>query len=87
VAAEHRADLLARESAIIELAEVERRATIERKRIDLDELLIHLVEVGGSDLHLTAGSRPAVRRNGQMMIIESEPMLTSEKLRDVSTRC
>jgi len=81
--AELRAEELTRLVAAAELAEVERRAEIERKRIDLDELLIHLLEVGGSDLHLTAGSRPAVRRNGRMMLIENQPLLTSEKLRDV----
>jgi twitching motility protein PilT len=81
--AEHRLETLARMAAAAELQEVERRAEIERKRIDLDELLIHLLEVGGSDLHLTAGARPAVRHNGKMMVIEDQPVLTHEKLRDV----
>jgi twitching motility protein PilT len=81
--AELRMESLAKTTAAADLAEVERRAEIERKRIDLDELLIHLLEVGGSDLHLTVGSRPAVRRNGHMMVIEDQPVLTPDKLRDV----
>ena len=51
------------------------------RRLVLDDLLLHVVEVGASDLHLTAGSPPTVRRNGEMQAIEGYPPLTSEQLR------
>jgi twitching motility protein PilT len=43
---------------------------------DLNAALTHLVEVGGSDLHLKVPSRPAMRTNGQL-----EPIAGSEPLR------
>jgi len=83
VTAEHRAEPIAAAEAAALAAEEARQARIETKRVDLDELLEHLLEVGGSDLHLTAGSRPAVRKNGRMVLVEDEPVLTTEKLRNV----
>jgi twitching motility protein PilT len=83
VTAEHRADAIAAAEAAALAAEEARQDAIARKRVDLDELLEHLLEVGGSDLHLTAGSRPAVRVHGRMVIVEDEPVLTSDKLRNV----
>ncbi len=81
--AEHRADQIARALAEAEAAAVQRAAAAESKRVDLDELLEHLLEVGGSDLHLTAGTKPAVRKNGKMIIVDDQPTLTTSKLRDV----
>ncbi|MGQ0846223.1 MAG: type IV pilus twitching motility protein PilT [Sporichthyaceae bacterium] len=81
--AEHRADQIARALQEAESAAIARAAEIERKQVDLDELLEHLLGVGGSDLHLTAGSRPAVRRNGKMAIVEDQPTLDGPKLRDL----
>jgi twitching motility protein PilT len=81
--AEHRAEQIERALREAEAAALARAAEIERKTVDLDELLEHLLEVGGSDLHLTAGTKPAVRKNGKMVIVSDQPTLTSQKLRDV----
>jgi twitching motility protein PilT len=81
--AEHRAEAIAAAEAAALAAEEARQERISNKRVDLDELLEHLLDVGGSDLHLTAGSRPAVRVHGKMKLVEDEPVLTSDKLRNV----
>ncbi len=47
----------------------------------LDDLLIHVLGVGGSDLHLTVGAPPTVRKSGEMQAIEGYPRLTPEQLR------
>jgi twitching motility protein PilT len=36
----------------------------------LDELLIYVLRTGSSDLHLTAGAPPTVRKSGEMRVIE-----------------
>jgi twitching motility protein PilT len=43
--------------------------------IDLDALLIRLLELGGSDLHLTAGLPPTVRIHGDLTPLEDFPEL------------
>jgi twitching motility protein PilT len=48
--------------------------------IDLDEVLVRLVEAGGSDLHLTAGSPPALRIRGDLVRLEEYGVLTSVEL-------
>ena len=48
--------------------------------IDLDEVLIRLVEAGGSDLHLTAGAPPALRLRGELMRLEEYGVLTPVEL-------
>jgi twitching motility protein PilT len=45
---------------------------------DLNAALTHLVEVGGSDLHLKVPSRPAMRTNGQLEPIAGSDPLTME---------
>ncbi|GAA1156778.1 type IV pilus twitching motility protein PilT [Nocardioides aquiterrae] len=50
-------------------------------RIDLDELLLHVLREGGSDLHLTAGAPPTVRLRGEMQAIEGQPELSGDQLR------
>jgi twitching motility protein PilT len=47
----------------------------------IDELLIHLKDQGGSDLHLAAGLEPRVRVKGRVCTIEGQPVLTDESLR------
>ena len=42
----------------------------------LTDLLIHLLESGASDLHLSAGARPSFRKHGHLVQMESEPELT-----------
>jgi twitching motility protein PilT len=44
--------------------------------INLNDLLIHVMETGASDLHLTTGTRPMVRLNGALRPLEDEPVLT-----------
>jgi len=48
--------------------------------IDLDEVLVRLVEAGGSDLHLTAGSPPAIRVRGDLIRLEEYDVLTPVEL-------
>ena len=50
-------------------------------RLVLDELLVHVLGVGGSDLHLTAGAPPTVRLRGEMQAIDGFGKLTPEQLR------
>ncbi len=44
--------------------------------IVLVELLLHMLEQGASDLHITAGARPAIRVNGELAQMEQYPVLT-----------
>ena len=48
--------------------------------VDLDEVLVRLLEEGGSDLHLTAGSPPAVRVRGELVRLEEYGVLTPVEL-------
>ena len=41
-------------------------------------LLQQMVEVGGSDLHIKAGSRPKVRVNGELYAVKDRPPLTGQ---------
>jgi twitching motility protein PilT len=49
-------------------------------QIPIPELLTALLEVGGSDLHLTAGTPPTVRVNGELERLEKYPELTPRAL-------
>ncbi len=67
LSAEYQAQAIVDAATAAETAAEIRRQELERKRVDLDELLIHLLDVGGSDLHLTVGAppdRPQERRDG-----------------------
>lgn len=44
--------------------------------IVLVELLLHMLEQGASDLHITAGARPAIRVNGELAQMDQYPVLT-----------
>ncbi len=49
---------------------------------DVDAALRHLVEIGGSDLHLKAGAAPKMRINGELRAIEgSEPLTADDTFR------
>jgi len=52
-----------------------------QQRIILDDLLIHVLNCGASDLHLTEGAAPTVRLRGEMEVIDGFAPLTSEQLR------
>jgi twitching motility protein PilT len=47
---------------------------------NLDEALMHLVDAGGSDLHLTAGIPPSIRLHGELEPIEGYAVLTPDEL-------
>jgi twitching motility protein PilT len=47
---------------------------------DLDMLLTVLVKNGGSDLHLSVGSVPMIRKSGKMMPVENAPMMAADNL-------
>jgi twitching motility protein PilT len=53
----------------------------EAASIDLDELLITLVERGGSDLHLTVGIPPAIRVNGELTHLDEFAVCEPDDLR------
>jgi twitching motility protein PilT len=58
------------------LAEVDSLNPIEAARAELNGLLTHLVEVGGSDLHITAGIAPCLRVDGALTPLSSWAPLT-----------
>lgn len=49
----------------------------------LDELLRHLKDEGGSDLHLAAGLQPRIRVSGGLRAIDGWGALSDEKLREL----
>lgn len=49
--------------------------------LDIDELLRALVSMGASDLHLTSGAHPMLRRNGSLVPLESFPIIEGASLR------
>ncbi|HSK21861.1 MAG TPA: PilT/PilU family type 4a pilus ATPase [Egicoccus sp.] len=48
--------------------------------IDLDELLLALVDRGGSDLHLTVGIPPTIRVHGDLTPMDEFPVCTPDEL-------
>jgi twitching motility protein PilT len=44
----------------------------------LSDLLLHVLERGCSDLHLTVGARPTVRKSGALLQLEDHPSLTPQ---------
>ena len=51
-------------------------------QVDLDALLRHVADGGGSDLHLTVDAPPTVRVRGEMTPVAGMPVLTAEDLRE-----
>lgn len=51
--------------------------------LTLDELLIQLLDSGSSDLHLTAGMPPMMRKHGEMMPIPNYSPLSSPKIQEL----
>jgi twitching motility protein PilT len=51
------------------------------KRVQLDDLLDRVVRIGGSDLHLTVGSPPVVRVQGELRRMEGTPTLNGSDAR------
>jgi twitching motility protein PilT len=46
----------------------------------INDLLERVVELGGSDLHLTSGAEPLVRINGELKRLTEHPRLTSQEI-------
>src|SRR5436190_4835476 len=51
------------------------------KRVQLDDLLDRVIRLNGSDLHLTAGSPPVVRLQGDLRRMEGMPALNASDVR------
>lgn len=51
--------------------------------LHINDLLIQLVEFGGSDLHLTVGTPPQVRVNGDLRVIPDRDMMKPAPLREL----
>lgn len=49
-------------------------------RLVLDDLLVAVLQTGGSDLHLTLGAPPTIRVRGEMQLLEGFAPLTAEQL-------
>jgi twitching motility protein PilT len=52
----------------------------------IDELLEAMVELGASDLHITAGTPPAVRVHGELHRLEGVPVLTPDLTQELLYR-
>jgi twitching motility protein PilT len=57
------------------------RVESEAPETDIDDLLVALFERGGSDLHLTVGTQPTIRINGDLTRLEEFPVLEPGELR------
>jgi twitching motility protein PilT len=65
---------------VVEDRSLPRLDSEEESVIDLDELLLTLVDRGGSDLHLTAGIPPSIRVHGEITPLDEFPVCTSAEL-------
>ena len=52
-------------------------------RMELDDLLTRVVEIGGSDLHLKLGQPPIVRRDGELGALDGFPPIGPKELNAV----
>lgn len=68
------------DAGIIELDR--RRTTGADAGLELDELLLYLLEHGGSDLHLTLGSPPMIRVHGDLESVPGFGPLTTTQLQE-----
>ena len=50
---------------------------------EIDKLLVHLQENGGSDLHLVSGLEPRMRAKGRIGVIEGWGVLDDQRVRDL----
>ena len=65
----------------VDAARVARARQDDLPRVHPNTLLLELLEHGGSDLHLTAGSKPVVRVNGGLRALDEYDVLTPAELR------
>ncbi len=59
---------------VSELKTEEEKLALESKRYELDDLLRQTVQLGASDLHLTAGYRAMARVDGKLEMIKSQEL-------------
>ncbi|WP_336923554.1 type IV pilus twitching motility protein PilT [Aquipuribacter sp. SD81] len=59
-----------------EALEVSESPETTHREFELNEVLIELLERGGSDLHLTTGASPAMRVSGELVQLDEYPKLT-----------
>lgn len=57
--------------------------TKETTEIGIKELLVKLIELGGSDLHIVAGAPPVARLNGECAPMHGYPVLTPQDTQDI----
>jgi twitching motility protein PilT len=50
--------------------------------VDLNELLVRVLEMGGSDLHITVGRAPTIRLHGRLVALEA-PVLTGADTKEL----
>jgi twitching motility protein PilT len=50
------------------------------KQTTIDEFITTLIRESGSDLHLAAGRKPAIRVNGDLIFLVNQPEITSEQM-------
>ena len=50
--------------------------TVTIAGLDLSRLLVQVIDLGGSDLHMTAGARPMIRLHGHLQPVEDAPELS-----------
>ena len=50
------------------------------KQTTIDEFITTLIRESGSDLHLAAGRKPAIRVNGDLIFLVNQPETTSEQM-------
>ncbi|KUK48324.1 MAG: Twitching motility protein [Actinobacteria bacterium 66_15] len=50
---------------------------------NVDDLLRHMIDVGGSDLHITVGSPPGIRLRGEVAPIEGQKVLTPKDTQEM----
>jgi twitching motility protein PilT len=50
----------------------------------IDDMLRHMKEQDGSDLHLVAGISPRIRSHGELVEVEGWPELTDESVREIA---
>jgi twitching motility protein PilT len=62
---------------------VARAAEPEAPPVHLNDCLERVVELGGSDLHLTAGAHPMVRIHGEIEPLSEFPVLTGSGIREM----
>jgi twitching motility protein PilT len=65
---------------------VDTAEALNARPLAIDTLLESTVELGASDLHITAGSHPAVRLHGHIEILTDFPILTPDLTRELIYR-